>query len=258
MDGAQWYYALGDQQIGPVPLETLKQLAATGEMDASTLVWRDGMAAWIPAEEVPGILEGERVVKRRPMRAGATPQRRSRITAVDSSFDRDQWAAAGLQKGTPWQVTAAAVIDFLGGLGAAYMGFALWKVAGLWAEESVEQETINLIWWLGLLFVVCAACLLAEGVALLMRWGPARILQMMLTLLFVLLATWLLVSASEPLEREEEVVVVPVVLLIVAGALPLLLVLPSSVADWFSSAGHARRRGPFARRSRVKRKKIVG
>ena len=42
----QWYYAKGGQQHGPINVEGLKQLAATGQLQPSDLVWREGMAAW--------------------------------------------------------------------------------------------------------------------------------------------------------------------------------------------------------------------
>ena len=42
----QWYYSKGGQQHGPINAEGLKQLAATGQLQPSDLVWREGMAAW--------------------------------------------------------------------------------------------------------------------------------------------------------------------------------------------------------------------
>ena len=42
----QWYYAKGGQQHGPINAEGLKQLAATGRLQPSDLVWREGMPAW--------------------------------------------------------------------------------------------------------------------------------------------------------------------------------------------------------------------
>jgi len=46
---ANWYLQKGDQRIGPVPLETLQGMAATGQIAAPDLVWTDGMPAWQPA-----------------------------------------------------------------------------------------------------------------------------------------------------------------------------------------------------------------
>lgn len=49
---AQYYYAQGGQQKGPVPLQTLQQMASGGQLQAKDLVWTDGMANWAPAETV--------------------------------------------------------------------------------------------------------------------------------------------------------------------------------------------------------------
>jgi uncharacterized RDD family membrane protein YckC len=46
-----WYYVSAGQQAGPVTEEQLKELARTGQIEAKTLVWREGMANWQPFEE---------------------------------------------------------------------------------------------------------------------------------------------------------------------------------------------------------------
>jgi hypothetical protein len=54
MDQAIWYYAVGNsQQQGPVDLATLQRLIASGQIGPNDLVWRDGMADWVPASSVP-------------------------------------------------------------------------------------------------------------------------------------------------------------------------------------------------------------
>lgn len=54
MDQATWYYAVGNsQQQGPVDLATLQRLIAGGQVGPNDLVWRDGMADWVPASSVP-------------------------------------------------------------------------------------------------------------------------------------------------------------------------------------------------------------
>ncbi len=51
----QWYYAHQGQQSGPVSTEQLKQLAASGQIQSSDLLWKQGMAAWSPANTVEGL-----------------------------------------------------------------------------------------------------------------------------------------------------------------------------------------------------------
>src|SRR5262245_2690227 len=49
----QWFYAKNGQQIGPVTLDQLKALVSSGQVAKTDMVWRDGMANWLPAGEVP-------------------------------------------------------------------------------------------------------------------------------------------------------------------------------------------------------------
>jgi uncharacterized RDD family membrane protein YckC len=52
-----WFYAKGEQQIGPVPLQRLRELADTGELRREDLVWTEGRTQWIPASTIPAIFE---------------------------------------------------------------------------------------------------------------------------------------------------------------------------------------------------------
>lgn len=50
---AQWYYAKNGQQIGPIDDAGLQGLISSGQVNSSDLVWKDGMANWVPASTVP-------------------------------------------------------------------------------------------------------------------------------------------------------------------------------------------------------------
>jgi hypothetical protein len=50
---AQWYYSKGGEQKGPVEQPELQRLLSTGEVMPTDLVWRDGLANWQPASQVP-------------------------------------------------------------------------------------------------------------------------------------------------------------------------------------------------------------
>jgi hypothetical protein len=41
-----WYYAIKNQQQGPTDLAGLRQLWDSGQINAETLVWREGMSGW--------------------------------------------------------------------------------------------------------------------------------------------------------------------------------------------------------------------
>jgi len=48
-----WYYAVGGNQQGPVPLTTLQQYVAGGMLKADDVVIKEGGTAWLPVKSVP-------------------------------------------------------------------------------------------------------------------------------------------------------------------------------------------------------------
>lgn len=57
MSDELWYYAdRSHQQQGPVSGDSLRALHAMKAVDAATLVWRDGLAGWVPLAQVAGEL----------------------------------------------------------------------------------------------------------------------------------------------------------------------------------------------------------
>jgi hypothetical protein len=50
---ADWFYTRSGERQGPVPIETLRTLREQGQLQGSDLVWREGMAQWVPAVGVP-------------------------------------------------------------------------------------------------------------------------------------------------------------------------------------------------------------
>ncbi len=47
-----WYYEQAGSQAGPIDEEQLKQKRASGGLSFNTLVWREGMADWLPYDQV--------------------------------------------------------------------------------------------------------------------------------------------------------------------------------------------------------------
>lgn len=47
------YVAVGGQQQGPFDMSGLSQMARQGSLTANSLVWKEGLAAWTPAIQVP-------------------------------------------------------------------------------------------------------------------------------------------------------------------------------------------------------------
>lgn len=53
-EAATWFAVARDgRQEGPVDLATLKSLLARNEVTSGSLVWREGMAEWLPARDIP-------------------------------------------------------------------------------------------------------------------------------------------------------------------------------------------------------------
>lgn len=42
----QWYYLLGDKQVGPVGLAEIQALIDSGTLTSATMVWRPGLSGW--------------------------------------------------------------------------------------------------------------------------------------------------------------------------------------------------------------------
>jgi hypothetical protein len=51
----QWYYATNGQKYGPVPAEKLRELALSGQLRPTDLVWRKGMSQWAAAQSIKGL-----------------------------------------------------------------------------------------------------------------------------------------------------------------------------------------------------------
>lgn len=57
----QWYYAKGGQQTGPIGLEALRELIGNGTIDPATdLVWNPSMTDWVPASQIPVLVDAAR------------------------------------------------------------------------------------------------------------------------------------------------------------------------------------------------------
>lgn len=53
---AQWYVSNDGQQLGPYSGEDMVKFAQEGRLAAETMVWADGMAEWLPASQVEGLI----------------------------------------------------------------------------------------------------------------------------------------------------------------------------------------------------------
>jgi hypothetical protein len=54
---ANWFWAQGQQQNGPVQGSAIARLVADGKLGADDLIWKEGMAEWIPVSKVPALVK---------------------------------------------------------------------------------------------------------------------------------------------------------------------------------------------------------
>ncbi len=52
---ADWYYLKNGEQKGPVPKEFVQELARSGQLQQTDLVWTEGMQDWLPAQSAPDL-----------------------------------------------------------------------------------------------------------------------------------------------------------------------------------------------------------
>src|SRR5258708_37582023 len=70
-----WYYVDAGQQAGPISEDELGSLAGSGKIQPDTLVWREGMANWLPYSQAKpgGSLNAPPVISGGPGVAIETP-----------------------------------------------------------------------------------------------------------------------------------------------------------------------------------------
>lgn len=56
---AEWYYAKAGEKVGPVTEAQLKELARSGGLSRTDMVWKQGMAKWVEAGQVAGIVKND-------------------------------------------------------------------------------------------------------------------------------------------------------------------------------------------------------
>ena len=86
----QWYYSKNGQRQGPVAAEQLKTLAATGQLQATDLIWKEGMGQWTEAKKVKGLFPVQGTANSQlpppiPSAPNIPPVPATGTTALDSS-----------------------------------------------------------------------------------------------------------------------------------------------------------------------------
>jgi len=182
----QWFVHSNDQQMGPYTGEQLVEFAQQGNINAETMVWAEGMAEWLPASQIEGLIPAAA-----PEAATAPTQ-----TAVQSSA---AWAPPGARAAAgkassayqsaqaggeyPYFTISPASFglwlgSFVGGfvlliisllmLGSAGISAASEMSAGA-ADEEVADGAIGKATIVGILFIVSSGIMMLSGIFFLMN-----------------------------------------------------------------------------------------
>lgn len=57
MTDKKWFYYLDEHKYGPLTEDALKEKFKNKELEDYTLIWKDGMASWLPAHKVNIFIE---------------------------------------------------------------------------------------------------------------------------------------------------------------------------------------------------------
>lgn len=72
-EGADWYVAIDDKQVGPLAVPAVKTRWEAGDVGPDSLVWKPGMGDWKPLSSVPELANVLAPVPRPPPREKAPP-----------------------------------------------------------------------------------------------------------------------------------------------------------------------------------------
>jgi len=128
-----WYYGVGDQPQGPVPLTELKELLAGGLLTPETKVWHKTLGKeWKPAREVPAV-----------QAASVSPAKPASAQDVSAKLASTQEAkSTEASLGEPSESAAPAVAD--GAAGPDVTGPAAQEEAESDEDEKYEQMKAEL------------------------------------------------------------------------------------------------------------------
>lgn len=84
-----WYYSRGPERGGPVSAETLREMTENGELQPEDLVWKQGLAEWIPARRFKDLFQPPQLQQPAGSQTPALPQRQH------DALDETRVAVAG-------------------------------------------------------------------------------------------------------------------------------------------------------------------
>lgn len=155
---ANWYYAVGQDQKGPISEDELRSLIKSGQINRETYVWYEGMDAWQRAAEHPDLSNA--FVAPPPLPTALPPR------LPPPAFEPPAVNAGVVLTSRPWPRFWARFIDNL--ILVPLFGFCI----GLWAVLYAPDVYLQIVTMNGALFGVLllplvtlflAVCMIATG-----------------------------------------------------------------------------------------------
>lgn len=131
-----WYYAREGRQVGPVDEAELRSQIAAGVVRADTLVWREGMAGWLPYVDVAG--------GARDASAGL-----QNCTQCGRAFAEEEM----IRFGDRW-VCAACKPVFVQGLKEGTVATTRFRYGGFWIRFGARVIDMVILWMVGVVLQI--------------------------------------------------------------------------------------------------------
>ena len=128
----QWYYVKDGQRQGPVTVETLKELAASGQLVPSDLVWKEGMSQWAEAHKVKGLYPASDVSSSH--QTSSPPPLTSQVKPTEAN------AATGTEIGTQGEAPDPSIQNSSGGSPSAASSSTPGAASPVWFVSQNKQQ----------------------------------------------------------------------------------------------------------------------
>ena len=182
---SDWYYAANNEQKGPINESELKANLAANKIPADTLVWKDGMENWTPANQVPAF-------SFRPAPAPAAVQ--PPVAAAPAPAATPAAATkASPEVNNPESTQPVDVTDIKGLMGTP-------EALEVDAEDAEKNKIFGILAYLWILFLVpmlaapnspFAKYHANQGLVLFLSWFAIGILQFVIGIILAMLPSFL-------------------------------------------------------------------
>jgi Interferon-induced transmembrane protein/GYF domain 2 len=165
-----WYFGRDGRQEGPIADEQLRTMVSNGSLRREDLVWRDGMADWQPAGQIPGLPfpSPATYAPPPPPSAPASPYAPPRSEYVPPYVPPPLFGGAGfdIPNYLPWAIAATLLCCMPGGVAsivyAVKANSAKDRGDYVAADEAAKQAKTWLIISAALGLLVSAAAMVAN------------------------------------------------------------------------------------------------